>query len=353
MGQDGARFIIQELLPASAVYRGGDAARFEWDSTHRNSPQGEWPMGVQLRTKRTDYGAPGQVTEQVLGASFKPFELSGRWSDKWNQPGYAELTRRQFEALVTRGNLCRFEFRSISYIGLIIDYDCSYQRPSEQLYKFTVSPHRRGDSDVVSRPRSPRTTLDPKTHQLRLKARLLELPVSAGPPNIGGNPLVDAILGLANAFNNAVADIAAAVDAAVLAPLGEVTRAMKVLASSFAIARGQAQVLIDKLGSIRADIDGIQTSFALATMEAWARGLMLQARQATDIAWQAEDDVVRRAEPDILTLHEARANESLYGIAIRYYGSPDGWRTIAQRNGLESFSLAGGELLIIPEGPRR
>lgn len=353
MGADGGRFTIQELLPASAVYRGGDAARFEWDAQRKSIPVAPWSYGVQLRTVRTDYPGGGAVTEQVLGANFKPFTLQGRWVDKWNVPGYAELTRKQFEALVLRGNLCRFQFRGVTFVGLITDFDCDYKRPQDSKYKFTVSAHGRGETDLVARPRSPRTTLDPKTHQLQLKQRLEELPIANPPPNFGGNPIAREILALAGAFNNAVADVADAVDAAVLAPLGDVAKAMQVLAASFAITRGRAQQLIDKLGAIRSDVAGVQTSFSLATMDAWVRGLVRQARLATDLAYRAEDDVVRRAQPDVLAIHEAKQNESLYGIALRYYGSPDGWRLIAQRNGLESFALQGGELLVIPEGPRR
>lgn len=353
MGNEGARFVIQELLPPSAAYRGGEAARFEWDSQHRNVPFKPWTMEITQRTKRTDPVGAESPVEQVLGPMFEPFTLQGRWLDKWNQAGYAELTRRQFEALVKRGNSCRFEFRGVTYIGIITKFRLDYHWHAHQEYLFTVSPHRRADSDTLARPRLPRTTLDPRTHQLQLKRRVEELPINAAPPNFGGNPLATEILALAAGFNNSVADIADAVDAAVLAPLGDVASAMRVLASSFTIARGTAQLLIDKLGAVRSDVDGVQTSFALATMDAWVKGLIAQARRAQDLAWQAEDDVVRRAEPDVLTVHEARSGESLYGIALRYYGSPDGWALIWQRNGLESFSLLGGELLIIPEGPRR
>lgn len=353
MGFQGATFVIQELLPASAVYRGGDAARFEWDAQHHDIPRRGWMLGVDLRTKRTDYPGAQEPTEQVLGSNLKPFTLEGSWRDKWRQPGYADLTRRQFEALVVRGNQVRLEYRGVTAIGLITSFEADYRWAGWINYEFTVSTHRRGEADILTRPRSPRTTLDPRSHQLQLKRRLQELPVSTAPPNFGGNPLANAILGLAADFNNAVADIADAVDAAALAPIGDVANAMKVLASSFTVARGRAQLLIDKLGAIRSDVGGARTSFAAATMDAWVRGLLLQARQASSMAWEAENDVVRRAEPDILTIHEARAGESLYAIALRYYNTADAWRTIAQRNGLEGFALAGGELLIIPEGPRR
>jgi hypothetical protein len=47
--------------------------------------------------------------------------------------------------------------------------------------------------------------------------------------------------------------------------------------------------------------------------------------------------------------HEVRRNETLYGIAVRYYGAGERWRTIARANGILSPSdLQVGRVIVIP-----
>ncbi len=377
MGLDGSKFVIEELLPVASKTRGATPAKFTWDVEHRNMPEGAWEYAITQRSNRVDYPGGDSPTEQILGPNYEPFEMKGAWLDKWNYAGYARDTRRDFEVLVRRGHLCKFICNDIVFVGLIKNLRVQVKNMFTIRYQFTVSPHNRGASeDELSFKSSGPSGKDPRQRAMEVQAkneRLVDAMVSQAVfqnvnktismpqgPAVPTMPLAaqasilqGEILSLSRSITNGVDDIFSALDKAVLSPVTDTLSALKVLASSFAIVRGRCQQVIDRMATVRSDTQTIQSAIDLHQFHAWSRGISLQATLMWGDCYNAEEDLVKKTTPDIMALHLAQPNESLYRVALRYYGSPTAWKIIAERNHIEGFMLNGGELLVIPEAPRR
>lgn len=377
MGLGGAKLIIEEILPVAAKTRGQDPAKFTWDLEHRNVPEGAWDYTITQRSSRVDYPGGDSPTEQVLGPNYEPFSFHGAWLDKWNYPGYALDVRRGFETLVRRGNLCKFSLNDITFIGLIKNLQVSVKNLFTVRYQFSVSPHNRGGTeDDLSFNASAPNGKDPRQRAMEIQAkneRLLDGLVSQAAfqtvnksvsipqgPSVPTMPLASQasifqgeVLALSRSLSNGIDDIFDALDKAVLSPVTDTLSSLKVLASTFAIARGRCQQVIDRMATVRSDSQTITSALDLYQWEAWKRGISLQATLMWGDCYAAEEDVVKKTTPDILAIHQAAPNESLYKVALKYYGSPTAWKVIAERNHIDGFILNGGELLVIPEGPRR
>lgn len=372
MGRLGARFVIQELLPVAAPYVGGEPARFEWDVEHRNVPHDGLNFGLQLRSKRTDYPGSTKPSEQVLGAHFKDFSVSGRWLDKWNYPGYANETRQLFEQLVTRGNLCRIEFLDYRFVGLIKDVDFDVKNAIDVGYTFAVSVHEEaaiyrnlGFGERVASG----GFVSPRDHAAAVEDMLEamlpthtdpvvgEIPGSGSnsmlPTHLQGTTLHGRAIRLVKQIDERVQSLKASVDAAVINPVSDAASALLTIASGFALIRGACQSTIDELAAIRSDEQASMSALETLNFDTWRLGIQGQCFVMMGRAYQAEQQAVAQAKPDILRIHEAKSGDTLIKLSLLYYGTVDSWQVIADRNGMVGATVTPGAFLIIPQGPRR
>ena len=351
-------FIIRERPDIGGVLPpGGQPFRFEWTADRRNTPIQPWSMGVTQRTARTDYPGADNPTEQVLGPNFKPFTLTGRWSDKFNFGGYAIQTWRNFLAMVRRGNLCEFSFQSLTFFGIITDFDWDYRREYDIGYSFTVSVHRRPGADPLSKnifqPLS--ITRDANSLAKSVQARILnDMAITeslkpsqqlVGDISATSTAQLQAMQEAADEFNAVVEERVLETDAdATLSVRRAIAAADKVI--------GSAQTRINEVAGLRSDTAlSFQSALGVLDFETWSRGLSSQARLSVFESFDARQQLDRQAQPDAIALYRPFKGESLYSISNRFYRTPHNWRLIKERNRLDSSILTGTELLIIPEAP--
>ena len=352
----GSIFSITEIPQATGSKTRRQRIRFEWDNKHRNIPLQPWSFPTKLRTKRTDYpGTNSDPTEQVLGSHFEPFTLRGRWSDKFNEPGYAVKTWREFEALASSGNLVQFNFQDVFVVGLITDFVPTYLRRSEIEYSFTVSPHHRQPSSRL--PRSPRTVLN-ATQLLRelevINSRALELHARAPRFYIAGS-LWDDVRDELEVWADTITAIDETISQRTIEPGLEPSSALLRIASMFDYLVTTARALTALLDSAETTTDlGFQQALNIILFDTWAKGINAAARLMVVTATRASRELKSRAEPNVIAIYRPQAGEHLHRISQRFYDTPFNWRRIASRNNLgNEFVLTGEELLIIPEALAR
>lgn len=342
--------LVSEVLDPYAQGSGAAGVRFVWDARTHTMPAGGWAYGVEQRISRDDPVGGDEPAEQVLGPRFKPFTLRGVWDDKWAGAGYADRTRQEFEQLVQRGNLCRFELENISVVGRISDLDVVYKKKSRVEYSFTVSPHRRlsgGDARRQTR-LAPSAPLAPKDYIARAQA--LGAEVLLAHAQIPALALVGAILADANAAVLDVSDAIAAVSSAIdtrLRLAAPVDGAQRVV-QAFTGLRTAASELATLARSYGPTVLAYEAAGPVMALDVWAKSLGSAAARLAFASDVAVRELERRIGPRALALYSPRAGESLYSISLAYFGTPHRWREIADRNYLTRPILDGTELLIIP-----
>lgn len=349
-------FVIQEL-PVD----GSPGVRFEWTSD-RKPPSGNeggaracpiqpWPLGGKLRTVRTDYPGAQDPSEQILGSSQKPYKLSGQWDDRYNFEGYAVAEMNRFNAMCERGNPVRCQFLSITREGFIIDWDTPYKREWQIGYSFEMSVHR-NPSAPHGLNRSPATTETPSTLYDKTDTSvqaLLDAHNECPRSQLGGTLATDSD-GDLNAIASASDGLGGTLDNRELQPPEKPIDAFTRLATQFRQVGKSASDLLLTLEVARSDVDLVtRTAMSVLSFESWSRSLRFQARILAGNARAGDDNCAARAAPDATRLYRPQQGESLYAIARKFYGTPNAWGLIYQRNSLQSFTLQGTEILVIPE----
>lgn len=365
-------FVIQERPDLGGFQPRGGAARFEWDSDHRNAPFQPWPGGVTQRTARTDYTGADSPTEQVLGPNFKPFTLRGQWLDKYNPltsrapgesdasfaaraRGYAIKEWKAFTAMVRRGNMLEFSFKSMTFFGIITDYDWEYRREYDIGYSFTVSVHRRPGADELDALPSPSLTRDANTLSKEIEQRItarMDILNAAKPSRFMAGDLSPTTEAEYQALKDASTEFNTVVSQRVLQVAADAFLSVRRAVAAGDIVIGRAQSLINTLGGVRSDVDLMyQTALGVLDVETWGRGLAAQGRLVVYDSYNARQQLDEQIEPNAIALYRPFKGESLYSISNRFYNTPHNWRLIKQRNRLGSSALTGTELLVIPEAP--
>lgn len=358
-----ATFIIQERPELGGFTPRAGAVRFEWDSDRRSSPIGGWPGGVTQRTSRTDYPGADSPTEQVLGPNYKPFTLNGRWKDKFNggrpavgdPPGFALKTFREFLAMVRRGNVVEISFQSLTFQGIITDFDWDYRREYDIGYTFTVSVHKTPGKDELTTEPSALTLLDASTLSARIEERIktemaaindakpeTQLSLDASPIT---KALYEGMVEASDEFQTINSQRVLTTD-----PDSDLSVRRAVAAGDLVINRASAQLSVH--GGLRADVSLMYpTPIGVLDFEVWNRGISATARLTVTDSFNARQQLDAQADPKAIALYKPFVNESLYSISNRFYGTPHEWRRIKQRNRLDSSNMTGTELLVIPEAP--
>lgn len=329
--------------------------KFEWDAARQSSPRNAWDYSIKLRTVREDYPGSDLPTEQVLGPNYEPFDLEGRWQDKYNFNGFAEQTRVDFEKMVQRGGKVRLELDKISITGLITNLKINYRNAFDIGYKFTFSPHFRssGGDARQQKTQAPQPVSNPQDYSDQLAAQALamrQIHADAPLPYLAGNlgPDVGAQLDRVVAASNGVQDIldnrVLAIDAST-----QVVNSVGRLAQSFNDAASAAAAIAPILLGYPTSLGlGYEDALSVLNFEVWARELCAQARLTLLVCAEAAAALAKQVSASGVALYRPHRNESLYGISNRFYGTPHHWHEIAERNGLTDFVLDGTELLIIP-----
>lgn len=349
--------LLIEELRSPGIGLVNDAARFAFTIEEHASHRGPLELPIKLRTTRIDYPGNDVPTEQVMGWNYEPITFQGSWEDRHMGAGVALDTMRAFRGLVKRGSLVRVSLEQVTFKGVITDFRPSYEYEAKIGWEFTFSPHADEGIDgafarVKSRRRLPKTALRTPDDYNRRLAGPLDLAYSyhqRGPKvqinsslwlDIGTS--LDAAISISAAINVTVRDrVPSRTDTA------DVNRR---LAAQFASAHAAAADTVELLYDLSTD-DHLSWSSATGELEyeIWVRGVQQNARQAMLRAYEAKLEMARRADPSIIAIYQPGTGESLYAIALRFYGDPAMWRIIQERNNLEYINLLGTETLEIPE----
>lgn len=317
------------------------------------APVGRWTAGGQQRHVRTDY--PGAVAPslQVLGPVQKDQDLSGEWDDRHNFPGYAEAERARFEEMCRRGSPVWVQFSGWSFDALISDWELSFKGSWRVGYKFTLTVINRTDQanartgSVAPTEAQSLTVAFQQIDQTTQQAFDENKDVPRRNLTSGLSSALDT--GLA-ALNDARNTMAGTVDGTEANPAASAIFQYRRLATQARLIQGAASGILDEIVGAKADLQlGTVTALSLLDFEASTRSLAMQMRLLRGTSQRVGDDMDARIDPDPFRFYRARKNESLYAISNQFYGTPHAWRLIAERNGLESLTLEGGEILMIPE----
>lgn len=334
---------------------------FKFARENFSAPRGPQGFGLELRTSRHDLPGAEQPIEQVLGWHYTDFTVKGCWDDRYGGPGYAEQTRREFEALVKRGNPVRYQFEQLSITGLIKKFDFLYVRKDLQHYNFTMSPHFRyeGETVRVDANKFRRVFTDPRNSVKIARAGLELMKADQTLASIRAQARVQQLLksDIFSDINESLDEIESfisssekLVETEILGPVENATKALNRGAQIMASVKTSAASLLNKQKSLQSSAQ-MSTSSVVETLkfEGWHRTLAGSTRRFVVDTEQSRRDFAYRAQPKPKRLHRVRQGESLYQISTRYYGTPHHWRDILSANKLSSIVLQGGELLEIPE----
>ena len=373
-------FTITELRKATSG-RGMSAyaptgVKFEWSAKTKNIPEGSWSIPVRQRTVREDYPGAEEPVEQVLGWNFEPFTLTGKWDDRYMGPGEAKYQYDEFEKLVKRGNMVRFQFEGQSITGIIVNFIPGYRRADEITYSFEVSPHHRVLGETVRRIPIPRTSVDPKQAIGEALVRVQEMEsahrLAGGHVDTSGLPVAD--LGTATpdygdpspfdtsgdlfeSFDDLLGSLFGTVAEARLKLLdpvievrGDGENSLLRAAYRFRTLKGYCEDAIEALNDASTtDNLAFESAIGILEYETWARTLAATARITRLEADRTEKALNARVEPKAIAIYRPTANENVYAVSNRFYGTPHEWRRILDRNNISSIQFAGTELLVIPE----
>lgn len=369
-------FLIQEIAEGAALKaEDGAGQEFVWTAANHNMPMKPWTFGGQQRTKRVDYPGADSPTEQILGANHTPFTLSGTWVDKFNPKGqlaaiqtlsenaerlsgYAKETMRAFEAMARRGNLIKFSYGDVAIEGIITSWEFSIEHEGKIGYSFTVSPHQRPGGDQITNRPLKQVVKDPFSSEAEIRAQVSEMVakhnlidtqrVLKGTTFEDNKSLIEDLQSGAQELSDLVNQRSTTGDSLDrgLNPTLALRKAVAV--SSFII--GTSSDIITGLAGLKSNTAvAFQDALAVLRFETWTRGLSAQARITIFNTAQTRESFIKQTDPNAIALYRPFANESLYSISQKFYGTPYNWRLIKERNKLTSSNLTGQELLVIPE----
>lgn len=342
-------FVIQEMQAiGGTVEENASGDRFVWSAKNRNIPKRPWSLPTELRVVRTDYPSARQASAQVLGPKREPSTLEGRWDDRYNTPGYAKAEYDRFQAMVNRGNPVRVTFQELTFDCLVQRFEPQYHRADFIEYSITLDNY--GPQNEQEPTRAPETI--PSTDQAYddtsfvTQAALETHRLAPSSSLIAGKKKeIDDLLKSASENLNKLGD-SISTRKGVLKPIGEFSKT----ATMFRMVGGDASNVINKLVSVRADVElTVRTAISVLNFEAWSRTLRTQMRILKGQSDRSARNMEKRAAAPATGFYRPRAGESLYHVSRKVYGTPHGWRSIQERNRLTSLRLTGEELLIIPE----
>lgn len=353
---------ITELQRSGAGTLEDGQTVFRWTSAEHATPQGIIDLHLQVKTIRKEIPGGDEVVEQVMSATWQPFQLNGEWDDKWGNRRFPSgtLTRtgtfafttfNDLAAFVQRKPLVRIELDSLSFVGLITDLKVGIVRKTKINYSITISPHR-NESVHVAPQKSlttqsiPKWLVDAASHVGALsdsfdKIRVLPLKT----------PRVDTFTVTMLEINDALNRLQRIGSDG----FGTDTEArLLLMATTFRRLRGSGVQAALALARLTSSVDVAFDDILLSIRHAeWISSSLVESWKMVATARLAELDIRGRARQKPKAIYYPKRGESLERISTRFYGTPDNWRAIYDKNNLSSLTLDGNEELIIPERSSR
>ena len=348
-----ATLTITELRRTGAGILEPTPTVLRWTSGEQSAPRGTIPHQLTVKTVRQEVPGSEQPVEQVLAATWQPFELSGWWDDRYAGRGFAARTYDEVARLVQRGSLVRVQLDQLAFVGIITEFKPEYRTRDRIGWALVLSPHQ-NETVGEARAATPAVqAIQPVSRHVAAASATVDT-LTAAHADAGGIPLATDLHDTAGDDLDALGSVTAKLRSASEAGF-EQDAAQRLLGVSalFRGVRGAAQAIPQRFARARSTAqvaygDVVQT----LRFEEWARTAGADARRAIWGAEKASTDLRVQARQRPRAVHRARAGESLKRISQRYYGTADGWRAIYEANNLASLTLVGTEELVIPERGR-
>lgn len=351
MSQDAVFSVTEVLAPGQVVGNQAGGTRFEWTAINRNAPAQPWTSGDDLRTKRTDYpGGDGDLIEQVLGPKDRDQTFQGTWDDRYNTAGYALAERAAFRAMVRRGNLVTIAFGSFAYLGLITSAEYQYKNDQQIGYQFTVSVHRDQALDGDARKARFTPIREPDMVGVLARANLELTAMAADAPLQALNFPSAVVLDPLGDLSASIAELDATINQPIADVEGQLRSSLLKVRQLVEQVKAVAARALGGLIDLRSDLDlGVQTATAVITFDEWAHGMSVMLRAMIFQSESASRELADRSGPnDDDYIYRPYSGEHLYHISLRFNGTANDWRDIAERNGLTAQVCTGDEVLLIP-----
>jgi hypothetical protein len=343
--------------------------KFVWTGPSHSAMQGTLDLELQSKTVRKEIPGGNEVVEQVMAATWQPFDINGEWDDKWAGPGFAMGMYNDFAIFAQKTPLVRFTLDKNSIQGLITKFSVKYKVESKIMWSMTISPHV--NETFTEQSKNTEIDLTKKSLDQRfldfgiqsqniqdLRDQRSEIPLTTfvqpaasldrgfGIPTStpGGIGVFDLVMA---DINDAITDIG---NASTNILQTDTAREFLKAASLFRRVRGAALAALFNFKQACNAVDVAKNDVLGAlNYDAWLGQAHQQIVQIAGDARDGELDMERRLNLGVAaTVYSPKANESLERISQKFYGTPDNAGVIYDANHLSSTVLIGTEKLLIP-----
>lgn len=364
--QSGVAMSVTELQRTGSGAIQETQLRFEWNGVSHSSAQG--PLKFRLGTKIVRREMPGSsdVVHHAMSASWQPFTVNGEWRDIWMGQGQAFQTYLEFARLAQRMPLVRITLDSLSFVGMLEDFEVDYEHESYIKWSFVISPEENENvsSDINLSDTSPRVQRSIQQHVKDTTDEALAL-----------QSTLDDVddLPVATEDINDVQDSKAELDSA--------TASLASVSSSSGI-EGISADLVSNINNVGSDVTDLvwtlpkeferlhraAINVAVAVKDQRADTSLAfddflnvlrfenYVHETTSGCWRiagkssdAARDLRSKSSLKPRAIYVPKPGESLERISMRFYGTPDNANLIYRTNHLTSLILAGTEELLIPD----
>lgn len=337
----------------------------------RALPYRGMPTGGEQRVSTTWYQGNPKATQQIMGETFEPTEISGMWKSKFIRVVDARETRpaeRSAPDVEIRGGVNQISGGALGAEALVVIFEQLRSRGNELLFEWgpvtrygilqSFTPRWIREEDVEWSATFNWNGAEPTAPPVRR----LALP---------GQPVQEAVVNTDTAlarFTRRVAEapairrvsalVARAREASV-AFLGYTRQAADAVTLPARVAQGalsQAAQIRDDVSILTGQVMDVPYTYMglsdsvtdVFSIEGWRRDV---GRQAESLAAKAQMEAeqlrsfVLSEDARSVTVQEG---QSLRTIALIYYGSADDWTTIAAENNLPSSLVPAGTVVRVP-----
>jgi len=330
--------------------------------TDRALPYRPLSLSGTMRVQITRYAGNPVATSQVLGAQEEPTSITGFWKDRFLQGStFAQIDNvpvanvRELVTIVDdvrrKGQLVEVRWDEQTRQGQLVRFDQKWHNPHDVEWEIQFEWISQGEANPP-----PAGNLPDLSDLAAELIAVSQTTASVSPPSlldrvaqfaVDMQVLQEAIIATADEARQVVINTVNAVSP----PLTAASRTLAVLDT----ARREAQGLMDfaqqdvSRSIVQQPAADVSFGKTLACSLYLARARQAaKATRATAVNRGVDLQATTGARSSVISVR-VRDGENLRSISTRVYGNQDGWRRIAQFNGLVTSDVPAGTLVLVPQ----
>jgi len=325
----------------------------EWSGARLETPEAPVEVGGKLRQVRTLYPGAAEASVQTLGPEENDIVLTGQWKDRHiGTSGAAMSLMSDIEWLRHQGKPLMLHFEGIERRVLLTEA------------VFGIHSEGRIDYRIILQVLAPDMTTTPPVLPVRPEEKLeweqalafwasyrdeLDSDVALGlQEHSDGLELVDALNDAAGYVQGKLDDIEGSIDTVLAAGESVATAAGRIVSAISGI-RSRVNRTVNRIDRLGASFTGVtDDAIGVFDFRAWRSSVRHEARSTQAALTPVEQHYGAVAEPEPQAVVIARDGDTLQRFSVRYFGTADRWRDIADANDLETTTLVAGQELILP-----